>query len=119
MIGCVIADDVDHRRARAPRIVHIGEAVGQPGSAVHQRRRRFLRHARVAVGAARDHDFGEVEHAAQSAGAIERSDEMHLGSAGIREADVHARAEQRPGERLCAIHAAMLACASKGASHGR
>ena len=53
VIRRVIAHDVDHRCARAPRVVQVREAVAQSGPEVEQRRGRLVRHAGVAVGGAR------------------------------------------------------------------
>ena len=39
VVGRVVADDVDHRRVGAPRVVHVGEAVGEAGAQVQQGRR--------------------------------------------------------------------------------
>ena len=54
VVGRVVADHVDDRRARAARIVQIGEAVAEPRCQMKQRRGRLLRHAAIAVGGAGD-----------------------------------------------------------------
>ena len=103
MVGRVVADDVDHRRLRAPRVVQIGEAVGEARPAVQQRGRRLLRHARVAVGRAGRDALEQAEDAAHAGHAVERGDEMHLAGAGIGEAGVDAGREQRADKAFGAV----------------
>ena len=46
----MVADQIDDRRARAPRVVQIRDAVGEARPKMQQRHRRLLRHPPVAVG---------------------------------------------------------------------
>ncbi len=100
----VVADHVQERRARASRVVEVGDAVGEAGAEVEQRHRRAIGEARVAVGRARAHAFEEREHGAHARDAVERRDERHLGGARIGEADVDARRHGTPDQRFRPIH---------------
>ncbi len=94
VIAGVIADDVDHRHPGALGVVQIGEAVGEPWPGVQQRRCGLAGHPGVAVGRPGRHALEQPEHAAHLRLAVERRHEMHLGRAGIGEADVDAVDEQ-------------------------
>jgi hypothetical protein len=96
----VVADHVDDRRERAPGVVQVGQAVGEPGAGVQQRARRAVGHARIAVGGAGDDPFGQPEHAAQARLAVERGDEVHLRRARVGEAVVHPLREQRLAKQV-------------------
>ena len=89
MVGCVVADDVDHRRVGAPGVVHVGEPVGESGSQMQKGRSRPVRHARIAVGRARNNALEQPEHAPHIADLIQRRDEVHLRGARVGEADIH------------------------------
>jgi len=104
MIGRVVADDVEHRCPGAPGVVHVRERVRHARPAMQQRRRRLVGHTGIAVGRARHHALEQAEHAAHLGLAVERRDEMHLGGAGIGEADIHAVDEQRVAEAVGTVH---------------
>src|SRR5262249_24067762 len=110
MISRVLADDVDDRHARSARVVQVRETVGEARAEVQQRACGFARHARIAVGRAGDDAFEEPEHATHAGLAVERRDEMHLGGAGIREADVDAAINQRREQTLGSVHRALGIC---------
>ena len=86
--GAVLADDVDHRAARAPRVVDVGEAVGEARPEMQQGRGGLAGHAGIAVGGTGDDALEQPEHAARPAALVERRQEMHLGGPGIGEADL-------------------------------
>ena len=104
VIDRVIADDVDNRRRRPARIVQIGEAVGEAGAEMQQRRGRLAGDPAVAVGGAGRDALEQAQHAAQTRIGVERADQMHLGSAGIGEANLDATIDQRLRECLRAVH---------------
>ncbi|MCY1241951.1 hypothetical protein D9M72_548850 [compost metagenome] len=85
----MVADDVDDRRASAPRVVQVGKAVGETGTGVEQGRRRPTRHARIAIGRTGDDAFGEAENTAHLRLAIKGGDEVHFRRAGIGKTDIH------------------------------
>jgi hypothetical protein len=87
----VVADDVEDRRARAARVVQVRQPIGQAGPEVQQGERRFRQHAAVPVGSARANPLEQSEDRAQADRCVERTDEWHLGGAGVGEADVGAR----------------------------
>ena len=100
----MIADDVDHGRRGAFRVVDIGKAVRETGTQVQERRCRFVRHARIAIGRAGDDTLEHAEHAAHARLAIKRRDEMHLRCAGIGETHIDAASQQRVAQGIGAIH---------------
>ena len=104
MVGRLVADDVDQRHAGAAGVVEVGEAVGEAGTAMQERRRRLAGHPRVAVGGAGGDALEEGEDAMDARHAVERGDEVHLAGAGIGEAGVDAAGEQRAGEAFGAVH---------------
>ena len=57
VIGRLVADHVDDAGSRAACVVQIGEAVGETGAAMQQRRRRLAGDAVVGVGRAGDDVF--------------------------------------------------------------
>ncbi len=100
----VVADHVDDRRARAARVVQVGEPVAEARRQVQQRRGRLARHAAIAVGGAGDDALEEGEDAAYRRHAVERRHEMHLGRAGIGEAGIDAALDQRAREAFGSVH---------------
>ena len=104
MVGCVVADDVDHRRVGAPGVVHVGEPVGESGPEVQQGGSRPVRHAPIAVGRARDDALEQPEHAPHIPDPTERRDEVHLRGARVGEADLHSRAGQRLDQAFRPVH---------------
>ena len=104
VVDRVVADDVDDRRRRAARVVQIGEPVGEAGAEMQERRGRLSGDAAVAVGGAGGDALEQAQHAAQARVGIERADQMHFGSAGIGETNLHAAVDQRLRERLRAVH---------------
>ena len=71
---------------------------------MQQRRGRFLRHARIAIGGAGHHAFEQRKHAAHTVDAVEGGDEMHLGGAWIGKAYVDAAADKSAHEAFRAVH---------------
>ena len=100
----MVADDVDDRREGAARVVQAGQAVGEARPEVQQRRRRAARHAAEPIGGAGDDALVQPQHAAHLGHLVERRDEVHLGRARVAEADVDAAVDQRPNQRLGAVH---------------
>ena len=104
VIDRMIADDVDDRRRRAACVVQIGKAVGEAGAEMQQRHGGLAGDPAVAVGGAGRNALEQAQHAAQTRIGVERADQMHLGGAGIGEADLDAAIDQRLRERLRAVH---------------
>ncbi len=100
----VVADDVDDRCEGAARVVQAGQAVGEARPEVQQGCRRAARHATEPVGGAGDDALVQSQHGAHLGHLVERCDEVHLGRARIAEADVDAGGDQRPNQRLGAVH---------------
>jgi len=96
----VVADHVDHRGEGALRVVQVGQAVGQPGAGVQQRASGTRGHARISVGCTCDDALGQAQHAAHAWLAVQRGHEVHLRSAGIGKAMVHALREQGVAEQV-------------------
>lgn len=108
VVGGVVADDVDHRRARALGVVQVGQAVAQARAQVQQRGGRLVGHARIAIGRARHHAFEQAQHAAHLRFAIQRRDEVHLGRARVGEADVHIIGQKGIAKTISAVHRVSL-----------
>ena len=95
-------------------LCRLASPLPRPGPEVQQRRRRAAGHPRVAVGRAGGHALEEREDGAHVGDVVQRGDEVHLRRAGVGEADVHARVDQRPDQCLCAVHLGTLARGSDG-----
>ena len=95
MVGRVIPDDVHDRGRRAPGVVQIGEAIGQPRTQMQQGRGGLAGDAAIAVRRAGGDAFEQTQHRAHGRGGIERGDKMHFRRAGIGEADFDAAIDQR------------------------
>ena len=108
VIGRVVADDVDRRRKRAPRVVQVGGAVEIAGAEMQQRHRRPTGHARVAVRRARRDALEQAQDRSDPRFAVQRGDEVHLARAGIGEAGPDAAIRERPDERIGTVHASVL-----------
>jgi hypothetical protein len=102
--GGLIADQVHDRAARAPRVVKIGDAVGEARPEVEQGQRGPVGHAAVAVGRTGADALEQTENRPDTGNRVERRDERHLGRARIREADLDARACGCPHQALGAVH---------------
>jgi hypothetical protein len=74
----VVADDVDDGCVGPTGVVEVGQAVAEARPEVQQRRGRFVGHAAVAVGGARDDAFEERKYAPHLGNVIECGDEVHL-----------------------------------------
>ena len=82
-------------------------AIREAGAEMEQDERRPIGHAAIAVRSPRAHAFEKPEHRAYPDG-VERRDEVHLGRAGVREAELNARPLERANQRLGAIHSPLL-----------
>ena len=100
----MLADDVDDAGMGFLGVVQVGEAIGETGTEVQQRRGRRALHAEIAVGSPRHHPLEQAQHAAHTLDPIERGNEMHLGSAGIGEAHVNAARHQGPHQTFRTVH---------------
>ena len=83
MVDGMLADDVDDAGMRLLGVVQIGEAVGEAGPEMQQRRGRRALHAEIAVGSTGYHALEQAEHAAHALHPVQRGNEMHFRSAGI------------------------------------
>ncbi len=103
MMGRLVAHHVENGRLRAPRVVQIGKSIAQARPAMQQGDRRLLRHPPVAIGRAGRDALEQAKHAMHARYAVERRDEVHLAGAGIGEACVDARREQRADQGFSAV----------------
>ena len=108
VIGGVITDNVDHRRVGAAGIVQIGKGVAQPRPQMEQRRRRFLRHARIAIRRAGADPFKKTENCPHGRHLIDRGDKVHFGRAGVGKTGVYAAVDERLNQAVRAIHKKQL-----------
>ena len=104
MVGRMVADDVDDGRLRAARIVEVRKAVGEARPKMEKRRGGLFRHAAIAVRRTGHRAFKQSEDRAHALDLVQRGDEMHLGRARIREADLDARVHQRPHKAFRTVH---------------
>ena len=100
----MLADDVDDAGMRLLGVVQVGDRIAEPRPQMQQGRRRPPGHAPVAVRRARHHALEQAEHGAHAVHAVERRHEMHLGRAGIGEADIDPAAHQRRDKAFRAVH---------------
>ena len=105
VIGGVVSDDVDDRAMGAPCVVKVREAVRETGAGMQQGCRRPSRHSRITVGGAGDHALEQTEHATHRGLSIQRGDKMHLGGAGVGEADIDTVGEKYVAQPISAVHA--------------
>ncbi len=106
----VVADDVDDAGAGFPRIVEVGEAIGEARPQMQQCRGRRSLHAEKAIGRAGRHALEQAEHAAHRR-IVQRLQKMHFRGAGIGETELDALADQGFDEAFGAVHVSL-------ASHG-
>src|SRR5438132_5617132 len=104
MVSCMLADDIDDRHLGSFGIVQIGKSVGEARAKMNESACRFLSHARIAVGGSSDNAFKETEHRAHFRQSVERSNNMHFRSAGIREAGPNSSSNQSTDQALCSVH---------------
>ena len=104
MVSRMLADDVDDRHLGTLGIVQIGKAVGQARAKMKERACRFTSHARIAVGGSGHDAFKETEHRTHFRQPVERSNNMHFRSAGIREAGPNSSSNQSTDQALCSVH---------------
>ena len=104
VVARMLADDVDDARLRLPRVVQVGQAIGQPGPEVQQCCGGLAGHAVVAVRGAGDHAFEQAQLAAHALHLVQRCDEGHLGRAGIGEADLDLAGNQRANQAFGSDH---------------
>ena len=84
-------------------VVQVRQPVAEPGPEVQQRGRGLVGHPPVAVGRARGDAFEQREHAAHLGHRVQRRDEVHLRRAGVGEAHVDTRVDQRAQQSLGAV----------------
>ncbi len=104
VVGGVIAHDIDDRGVRAPGVVQVGHPIAQPAAQMQQRRGRLIRHPAVAVGGSGHDALEQAQHGTHLGHAVQRCDEMHLRSAGIAEAHLHATVCECADQGLRAVH---------------
>lgn len=104
MIGRVIADHVDDRRARPARIVQVRGAVGIAWSQMKQGAGGHPGHARISIGSPRHHALEQAQHRPHPRLLVQRSDELHLAGAGVGETDGHVVRDQGRQKSARSIH---------------
>ena len=104
VIGRVIADDIDERGLRAPRIVQVGETIGEARPEMEERRSGLFGDAAIAVRHAGHRAFEQAEDRSHTVHLVEGGDEMHLRGAGVRETDFHTGIHQRAHKAFRTVH---------------
>ena len=84
--------------------MQVGQPVPEAGAEVEEGGGRPAGDPGVAVGRAGGDALEEGEHAAHGRHPVEGGDEVHLGGAGVGEADVDARADERAEEGVRTVH---------------
>jgi hypothetical protein len=101
--GGVLADDVDHPGAGALGVVDVGQAIGETGTQVQQRRSRLVAHPVPAIGRPSSHALEQAQHALHS-GIFQRRQEVHFRRARVGEADLDALVGKRVHKAFGAVH---------------
>src|SRR6185312_1384627 len=104
----VFADDVDDGGAGFARVVEVRERVAEARAEMEQRGGGFAGHAGVTIGRAGADAFEQAEDASHGGYAVEGGDELHLGGAGIHEADIDVVGKEGAEEGFGAGHIACL-----------
>ena len=104
VVGRVRADDAQQRRVGAAGVVQVRQAVAQAGPEVQQHGGRTAGDPRVAVRRAGGDAFEQREHATHPRHRVQRVHEVHLGRAGVHEADLDTGVHQAGDQRLRPIH---------------
>src|SRR5437870_11795179 len=84
--------------------MQIGQPVAKPWTQVHERCRRPVAHAPVAIRSTGHHAFEQCQDAAHTLDLIERCDKMHLRRSRIGEAHVDPTTNQCAYQTFCTIH---------------
>ena len=100
---CMVTDDVDDRRVRAPGVMQIRQPIGQAGTQVQQRQGRCARHTRITVGCACTHAFEKPKNRADAGHLVQRPHQGQLGRPGVGEADANAQCVRRIQQRPRAV----------------
>ena len=104
VVGRVVADDVHDRGEGTARVVQARQGVAEPWAEMEEGGGWFLGDPAVAVGGAGDDAFEQPEHSTHLWNLVERRDEVHLGRAGIREANVDAGTDKTADQGLRTVH---------------
>jgi hypothetical protein len=104
VIRGVVSDDVDNRAISPPRVVKVRKSIRKAWAGMQQGCGRPPRHSRVAVGGAGDHALEQTEHATHCRLSIQGGDKMHLGRAGVGEANINSVNEKDVAEEISPVH---------------
>ncbi len=100
----VITNHVDQRGSGPAGVVQVREAVRQARPQVQEGGRGAARHPAVAVRRTGGHALEQAEHRAEPGDRVQAGHHVHLGGAGVAEADVHPAAGQGADQRLGTVH---------------
>ena len=104
VIGRMLADDVHNPAVGLLGVVKIGEAVGETGPEMKQRRCRPVGHPVVAVGRTGRHALEQAEHTTHAGNLVQCGHKMHLGRAGVGKTDVHATRDECFHQAFGTVH---------------
>ncbi len=105
----MLADDIQHGRVSATRVVQIREAVGEARPEMEQAHRELPRHSAIAVGGAGRDVLVKAEDASKAGNRIHRQHQRHFRGAGIGETDFDALAYSGGHQCIGTIHVAIHA----------
>jgi hypothetical protein len=100
----MIADDVNDRASRAPRVMQISKSIRESRAEMQQCARRLSCHACIAIGSAGRYTFLKRQHWAHGRNLVQRRDELHLGRPRITKTHIDTASYERPDETFCTIH---------------
>ena len=104
MVARMLADDVNDRHMRSPRIMQIRQSIAETGTQMQQRACRFFRHTCVAIRRPGDHTFEQSEHTAHFRRPVQRRHNVDLRSSRIAEAGINPSTQQRANQTFRSVH---------------
>ena len=100
----MLANHIDDRHLRSPRVVQISQSIGQAWAKMKQRARWLARHARITICSSGDDSFKQTEHATHLGHSIERGHYVYFRGAGVCETSVNLSRDQRTNQTLRPVH---------------
>ena len=104
VVGGVVADQADDRRARTAGVVKVGPGIALTGSQMHQRGGGPPGDAAVAVGGPADDAFEQAQDRSQAGSRLRRLYQVQLGRSRVGEQGGYPRFDERAHQSICTIH---------------
>lgn len=100
----VLTDHAKDRRLCSPRVVEIGDPVGETGAKMQERHGRAVEHPRVAVRGARADPLKEPEYRLDAGHPVHRHDNRNFRGPRVGKADFDPAGRRGPYKRFRPIH---------------